>query len=411
MKPRTQEKGRSRPAAGEYPYRFSRRIRNTPRSFIREILKVTERPEVISFAGGLPNPAMIDTPGLAAAASAVMSGEGRRALQYSTTEGHPALRQFIADRYRSRLDLDVTADDILITNGSQQCLDLIGKILLNPSDHIAIERPGYLGAIQAFSLYEPQFHGIPLDDDGPDPGLLAALLKEKPVRLMYGVPNSQNPSGITWTARRRDEIADVLAGSKALFVEDDAYGELDFAGDIHPPLKAALPDQGIMTGSFSKILSPGMRLGWICAPGPVMERLVTAKQASDLHSNFLSQCIAAEYLAHTDIDTHIRKIRAAYGAQCACMLDRIRREFPAQVRHTVPRGGMFTWVTVPEGSSSMEIFEAALRENVAVLPGIPFYTDGGGHDTLRLNFSNAGREMIRTGIKRLGSVMAAFSSS
>jgi len=392
-------------------YTFAPRMAKTPKSFIREILKVTERPEIISFAGGLPSPALIDVNGIRIAANSVLEQDGRSALQYSTTEGYLPLRQFIADRYKKRLGISVSPDDILITNGSQQCLDLIGKILIGTGDHIAIERPGYLGAIQAFSQYEPEFHTVPLMEDGPDIVSLNLTCRTHPVRLFYGVPNSQNPSGITYSEKRRKDVADVMKEHGVLFVEDDAYGELNFSGKSLPSMQTFLPGQTIITGSFSKILAPGMRMGWVVAPHEIMEQLVVAKQASDLHSNYLSQRIAYEYLLHNDIDSHIRKIRAAYEHQRDVMLRMIEEEFPETVTSTHPLGGMFIWVTLPPGCSSMEVFEQALKENVAVLPGIPFYVDGGGTDTMRLNFSNSTDENIITGMGRLARVIRRMSSS
>jgi 2-aminoadipate transaminase len=386
-------------------YRFASRMATTPKSFIREILKVTTNPEIISFAGGLPNPALIDVEGIKKAAAAVLAQDGRNVLQYSTTEGYLPLRQFVVDRYKKRLGLSISPEEILITNGSQQCLDLIGKILIDPGDHIAIERPGYLGAIQAFSLYEPVFHPITLQEEGPDPAMLSEVLDSFPVRLFYGVPNSQNPSGITYTRTRRSKIASVLKRTSALFIEDDAYGELNFTGETMPSLREFLPDRTIITGSFSKILAPGMRLGWVAAPVEIMNALVIAKQASDLHSNYLSQRIASEYLDHEDIDVHIRKIRAAYMKQCNLMVDLIAETFPESVTCTRPRGGMFVWITLPDGCSSMDVFEAALKRNVAVLPGSPFYIDGGGVNTLRLNFSNSTEGNITTGMGRLAKVI------
>jgi len=386
-------------------YTFAPRMAKTPKSFIREILKVTEDPRIISFAGGLPNPALIDVDNIAAAAASVLAKDGQAALQYSTTEGYRPLRQFIADRYKKRLGLDISPDEILITNGSQQCLDLIGKVLIGASDHVAIERPGYLGAIQVFSLYEPVFHPVILHEDGPDLVQMARTLGNYPVRLFYGIPNSQNPSGITYSAERREEIAGILEKGNTLFVEDDAYGELNFEGKSLPSMRRFVPEKTIITGSFSKILSPGMRMGWVVAPPEIMEQLVIAKQASDLHSNYLSQRIAFEYLRNNTIDAHIGKIRAYYRNQRDVMLRCMEELFPDTVSYTRPQGGMFIWVTLPDGVSSMDIFEAALRENVAVLPGSPFYVDGGGENTLRINFSNSTEEKIQTGIERLSSVI------
>ncbi|MDD4137904.1 MAG: PLP-dependent aminotransferase family protein, partial [Methanoregula sp.] len=267
-------------------YTFASRMAKTPKSFIREILKVTENPRIISFAGGLPNPGLIDVEGVTRAAQTVLGQDGRVALQYSTTEGYLPLRQFIADRYKKRLGLTVSPDEILITNGSQQCLDLIGKILINAGDHVAIEKPGYLGAIQAFSLYEPQFHPVLLQEYGLDPVQFADTLAKYPIRLFYGVPDSQNPSGVTYTTSNRKEIASLLEGKETLLVADDAYGELTFDGTSLPSFREFLPDQTILTGSFSKILAPGMRMGWVVAPPAIMEQLIITKQASDLHSNY-----------------------------------------------------------------------------------------------------------------------------
>jgi len=389
-------------------YSFAQRMQKTPKSFIREILKVTENPGIISFAGGLPNPELIDVDGIAKAAAEVLRDDGRTALQYSTTEGYLPLRRFIADRYKKRLDLEISPDEILITNGSQQCLDLIGKVMIDPMDRVAIERPGYLGAIQVFSLYEPVFVPIDLRNDGPDrEAFEAAICRESP-KLFYCIPNSQNPSGITYSPEQRQACAEILKGHRTIVVEDDAYGELQFSGKAYPPIKKMLPDQTILTGSFSKIFSPGMRMGWVCAPKKIMEQLVIAKQASDLHSNYLSQRIASQYLATNDIDAHIRKIRAAYSRQRDCMVNALQEEMPEGITWTCPEGGMFVWVTLPAGLSSMEVFNKALKEQVAVLPGVPFYVDGGGTDTLRLNFSNSSPERISEGVGRLGRVIRSF---
>jgi 2-aminoadipate transaminase len=308
-------------------------------------------------------------------------------------------------RYRKRLGLSVSPDEILITNGSQQCLDLIGKVFINTGDHIAIERPGYLGAIQAFSLYEPVFHPVNLTKDGLDPLMLAQVMKTHKVKLFYGVPNSQNPSGISYTSSHRRELASVFRETDTLFIEDDAYGELNFSHQSLPSMREFMPDQTIIAGSFSKILSPGMRLGWVVAQPDIMDQLITAKQASDLHSNYLSQRIAYQYLNQQNIDDHIRKICLAYKTQCHLMIDLIMEKFPESVDYTEPQGGMFIWLTLPPGLSSTEVFEQTLKKGVAVLPGTPFYTDGGGGNTLRLNFSNSTEQKIIIGMERLSRVL------
>ena len=383
-------------------------MRTTPKSFIREILKVTENPAIISFAGGLPNPGLFDTAGLARAAHEVIAGDGAAALQYTTTEGYLPLRQFIADRYRKRLGIGVSPDEILITNGSQQCLDLVGKVFIDRGDTVAIERPGYLGAIQAFSLYEPQFSGIPLNGAGPDACALAAVLAGRSPALFYAVPNSQNPSGITWSADRRKEVAAILRESSTVFVEDDAYGELRFDGDPLPPVYAHLPGQAVMTGSFSKIVAPGLRVGWVVAPEEIMEQLVIAKQASDLHSNHVAQRIIARYLADNSLDDLISRITGLYRRQRDAMAACVEQFFPEGIRCTKPDGGMFLWAELPGGSSSMELFIRALAQGVAILPGNPFYTDGGGENTLRLNFSNQSEDRIREGMHRLSLVLKEY---
>jgi 2-aminoadipate transaminase len=391
---------------GDKKYRhFAGRMAKTPKSFIREILKLTEDPSIISFAGGLPNPSLIDVEGISQAAATVLSEHGSTVLQYSTTEGYLPLRQFIAERYKKRLGLSVSPDEILITNGSQQCLDLAGKVFIDTGDHIAIERPGYLGAIQAFSLYEPVFHPVNLNESGLDPVMLREVLGSAPVKLFYGIPNSQNPSGISYTDDCRRELAEVFLKAGTIFIEDDAYGELNFFGKVRSSMREYLPDRTIITGSFSKILAPGMRLGWMVAPADIMEQLVIAKQASDLHSNYLSQRIAYQYLEQQNIDDHIRKICEVYKSQCDLMIDIIRDTFPESVVYTEPEGGMFIWLTLPEEISSMDAFEQSLRDGVAVLPGTPFYTDGGGGNTIRLNFSNSTEEKIKTGMERFSRVL------
>lgn len=389
-------------------YTFANRMSKTPRSFIREILKVTQKPEIISFAGGLPNPSLFPVQELAETARQVIADEGNAALQYATTEGHFPLRKWIADRYKTRLGIEVSPDEILITNGSQQCLDLIGKVFINPGSTVAMERPGYLGAIQAFSMYEPRFVDVALTNDGPDIEVLKTVLASEKPCFFYGVPNSQNPSGITWTRENRIEVSALMQETSTVLVEDDAYGELRFRGEQMPSMRELNPELTVMTGSFSKIVSPGMRMGWICAPSEIIEQAVTAKQGTDLHSNELCQRIIARFLADHPIDSHISKITDAYGAQCDCMLAAMKQEFPQEVEYTRPDGGMFIWATLPQGYSSTELFERALKENVAILPGVPFYTDGGGESTMRLNFSNSTPERIEEGISRLGSVLKKY---
>ena len=383
-------------------------MENTPRSFIREILKVTQKPEIISFAGGLPNPSLFPVDELAKTAQKVITEEGKSALQYATTEGHLPLREWIANRYKKRFGTEVSPDEIVITNGSQQCLDLIGKIFINKGSTVAIERPGYLGAIQAFSMYEPEFAPVNLTESGLDLPMLEQVLSQKKPCFFYGVPNSQNPSGITWDEKNRIAVSKLMRKYETVLVEDDAYGELKFRGKTMPSMRTLMPELTVMTGSFSKIIAPGMRMGWICAPEEITSQIVTVKQGTDLHSNFLSQQIISRYLADHSIDDHISKISSAYADQCDCMLAAIKEQFPSDVMYTRPDGGMFIWATLPEGYSSTELFERAIKEDVAILPGTPFYTDGGGASTMRLNFSNSTPERIDEGITRLGKVLHQY---
>ncbi|MCU0822083.1 MAG: PLP-dependent aminotransferase family protein [Spirochaetes bacterium] len=381
---------------------FADRISDVPRSFIREILKVTADPDIISFAGGLPSRDSFPVREITEACVRVLNEDGKTALQYSTSEGYPPLRKFIADRYMAKHNLHVDPDDIIITNGSQQGLDLIGKTLLNEGDHIGIENPGYLGAIQAFSLYKSKFIPVPLLDDGIDIDIFKKTVNSRNIKLFYSVPDFQNPSGISWSAKKRAAAAEIINDRGTLFIEDNPYGELRFIGADLPLIKGMTGDKTILLGSFSKIVAPGFRMGWICVSKNIMDKIIIAKQASDLHSNYFTQRILHQYLVDNDIDAHIAQIRKVYGRQRNAMVNMIEKHFPEEVLCTKPEGGMFLWVTLPERLSSMELFEIAIKEKVAFVPGIPFYTEGGGGNTMRLNFSNTDEGLIEEGISRLG---------
>ncbi|MBM4028388.1 MAG: PLP-dependent aminotransferase family protein [Planctomycetes bacterium] len=384
---------------------YAQRMNRVPRSFIREILKVTENPEVISFAGGLPNPRYFPVQEIAQAASEVLSRPDDCGLQYGPTEGYLPLRQYIAQRYRDRMGLAVAADEILITNGSQQGLDLVGKVFIDRAEVVAVEQPAYLGALQAFSVYEPQFYTVPLLDDGVDMDHLEHLLGTRRVRLFHTVINFQNPSGITYSPPTRRRLAEALGRTETVLVEDDPYGPLRFAGEPAPSMRTWLEGQAVLLGSFSKIVAPGLRLGWVCAPRPIMDKLVIAKQASDLHSNFLCQRILYQYLMNHDLDEHIATITAAYQRQRDAMVQAIESHFPPEVTFTRPQGGMFLWATLPASLSALDLFERAAAQKVAFVPGTPFFLDNGGLHHLRLNFSNAPEDRIEEGIRRLGAIM------
>ena len=381
---------------------FAERMNMIPKSFIREILKVTENPDVISFAGGLPNPRFFPIKEIGSATSEVLAGTDVSALQYSTTEGYQPLREYIAQRYRDKKKLDVTADEILITNGSQQGLDLIGKVFIGKNDKIAIEKPAYLGAIQAFSVYQPQFYPAPLLDDGIDVDYLKNVLSGNSIKLFHTVINFQNPSGISYSEDKRRELSQVFERHDTVIIEDDPYADLRFAGTAPQSMRSFLDDRVILLGSFSKTIAPGLRLGWICAKREFMDKLVTAKQASDLHSNSLCQRIVHRYLTNNDVNRHIETIIAVYKRQKDVMIAAIEKNFPNEVKFTRPEGGMFLWVTLPQRLSALELFEHAVKENVAFVPGTPFFVDGGGTNNMRLNFSNSDEKRIEEGIKRLG---------
>ncbi len=383
---------------------YAARMGTIPKSFVREILKVTQDPEVISFAGGLPNPRFFPVSEIAKAAAAVLARADGSALQYGTSEGYAPLREWIAQRYRDTEGLDVAADEILITNGSQQGLDLIGKAFIDPHDDIAIERPGYLGAIQAFAVYEPQFHPVPLGANGVDLDRLADVLQMHPIRFFHTVINFQNPSGISYAAETRGKLAELLTEHDTLAIEDDPYKELRFEGVRQRSMRHWLGERAVLLGSFSKIVAPGLRLGWVCAGREIMDRLVVAKQASDLHSNSFCQRMLHQYLVSHDIDHHIATIRVAYKRQKDALLAALEAHFPAEASLTRPEGGMFIWATLPERLSALELFKRAVQEKVAFVPGTPFFVDGGGKHNMRLNFSNADESRIEEGIARLGRI-------
>ncbi len=380
---------------------LARRMSRTKKSFIREILKVTQNPTVISFAGGLPNPQYFPTEPLRAAADSVFAEQGQVALQYAPTLGHEPLRAFIAQRYADRCNMAVDPDEILITNGSQQGLDLVAKLLINPGDHVLLESPSYLGGIQAFTMYEPEFVTVPLRENGVDTAVLAQKAAHLQSKLFYALPNFQNPSGITYSLETRWATSQILADNEIFLIEDDPYRELRFFGEDLPPIASFNRERAFLLGSFSKIVAPGFRMGWICAPSHLMDKLVTAKQGTDLHSNYVSQLIIHQFLQDNDLDAHIATIRAAYREQREAMVAMIEECFPPEVTFTLPEGGMFLWVTLPPHLSAMDLFEAASKQNVVFVPGAPFHVDGSGDNTLRLNFSNTTTDKIEVGMARL----------
>lgn len=389
---------------------FAQRLLNVQKSFIREILKVAANPEIISFAGGLPNPNVFPVREIQISCKEVLRRDGYEPLQYSATEGYLPLREYIAAEYNTGYDLQIKPENILITNGSQQGLDLLGKVFMEKDDKVLIERPGYLGAIQALSIYQPEFIGITLNNDGAVLQDLETILANHAIKLFYTVPNFQNPSGITYSLAVREKTAALVAKHNMVLVEDNPYGALRFSGSDQPPFRKWLGSQAIMLGTFSKTVVPSFRLGWICTDHEIMEKALVAKQGADLHTNYFCQKVVHYFLTHFDMDAHIEKTKQAYKAQCNAMISAIEACFPKEVTFTKPEGGMFIWVTLPESISALQLLELALKDNVAFVPGNPFYVDGGGANSMRLNYSNSNPEQIEIGIQKLSAAMKKIIS-
>jgi 2-aminoadipate transaminase len=393
--------------------RYANRTLGIKSSAIRELLKVTQKPEIISFGGGLPAPDVFPVQRFEEACHKVLSENGSQALQYGTTEGYQPLRDMIAHNL-SRYGIVATADNVLITSGSQQALDLIGKLLINRGDRILVEAPTYLGALQAFNVYGAQYVSVPVDNDGLITEHLDASLRAGP-KFMYILPNFQNPAGVTLSEGRRHQLI-LLADKYGIpIIEDDPYGQLRYEGEHIAPLvvldrENLSRDNGFTLGNviylstFSKTLAPGIRLAWIVAPEDVITKLVQLKQAADLHTSTFNQYVAYEVAKDGFLDQHVKLIRQVYRERRDAMLQALHEYFPHEVTWTHPQGGLFLWVTMPPGTDSNALFQAALAEEVAFVPGDSFYApnghnEGGRH--MRLNFSHSQPEQIREGIRRL----------
>ncbi len=383
---------------------YSERIKRTPSSFIRDILKVIQNPQIISFAGGLPNPVSFPKEELKISMNRISDKYGDKLYQYSTTLGLESLRQFIVERYNKLWDMKIDIGNVIITTGSQQALDLIGKVFINEGDKVLVEKPSYLGLLQTFCLYNAEFIPVLLNDDGLDiDDLKRNLLLHKP-KLAYLIPNFQNPTGLTYTKENREKIFNIIKDENMILIQDDPYGELRFNDNERIPyIGLNLSEKNIYLGSFSKIITPGMRLGYIIASKEIIRMLETAKQASDLHSNIFGQYLISDYLENNNLDEHIDKIKMLYKQQATTMVESMKQYFDSNVKFTIPQGGMFTWVTIEEGKSVLKLFDIAIAKNVAFVPGHPFYVnpDPDKVNTLRLNYTNADSKTIIEGIKRL----------
>ena len=390
--------------APDFSRLLSQRAQAIQSSAIREILKVTERPEVISFAGGLPSPLTFPTEAMRAALDRVLAANGREALQYSTTEGYAPLRAWIAARVGTS-QAPVSPDDVLIVSGSQQGLDLLAKALIDPGDRVLVETPTYLGALQSFALFSPRFVSVASDDDGLLPDALVDSMRG--AKFLYCLPNFQNPTGRLLPEARRRRLAEKARELDLLILEDDPYGALSYDGETPPSIRSLAPERTVYMGSFSKVLAPGLRLGYVIAPQVLRAKLVQAKQATDLHTATLSQMAVYEVIKDGFLDSHIPTIRALYKAQCEAMLAALARHMPDGVRWNTPRGGMFLWAELPRGMNASTILARAVELNVAFVPGAPFYAADPVIEALRLAFVTVPPARIEEGVERLAGVIRA----
>ncbi len=396
--------------------RFSNQARRMKSSVIREILKHSSAPNVISFAGGLPAPEVFPLEAFKAASELVLEEAGAASLQYSTTEGFVPLREMIAE-YSSQFGIRADLCNIQITSGSQQALDFLGRLFISPGDKIVVELPTYLGALQAWDAYGAEYITIPMDQHGMRTDLLEDALKQGP-KFIYALPSFQNPSGVTMPLERRQQLVELADRYSVPIVEDDPYGKLRYTGENIPPILVVDQQYRQMSGdeyngnviylsTFSKLLAPGIRLAWVIADKVVIAKMVQAKQGADLHTSTFNQMVAYEVARDGFIDEHNKVIRKTYGERLEVMLAALEEHFPPGVSWTRPEGGMFLWVILPERLDATELLPKAVAIHVAFVPGGPFHSDGTGANTMRLNFSNASPENIRIGIARLGKLLKA----
>lgn len=387
--------------------RFSDRMNLLTGSEIRELLKLTAQPDIISFAGGMPAPELFPVEELKRIGVSVMEESGRIALQYSTTEGFPPLRKHIADRMFAKNKIKTDSEHILMTSGSQMGLDFSARVFLNKGDIVLLESPSYLGAVNAFKASEAKFIEVPTDENGMIIKELEKILeKEDRVKMIYVIPDFQNPSGRTWTLKRRQEFMETVNKYEIPVIEDNPYGELRFEKEFVPALKA-LDTKGLVVylGTFSKILVPGYRLGWVCAEPEILQKYNFMEQASSLQASTISQMEVSKFMDIYNLDDHIAKIKKIYKQRRDIMLKTMDEEFPEEVRYTRPEGGLFTWVILPEYINAKEMALECLEQKVAYVPGGSFFPNGGHENTFRLNYSCMPEDKIVEGIKRIAAVI------
>lgn len=390
--------------------KFSDRVKHLEASSIREIFKLLAKPGIISFAGGAPDPNLFPKAEFAEIAKEILETEGNTALQYGITEGYAPLREWVKNRLVGQGIL-AKEDDVIIGSGGQQGIDLASKSLINPGDGVVCEEPSFIGGLNCFRSYNAELFGVPMEDDGLSTEKLEELLKEhKNIKILYTISTFQNPSGITSSLEKRKKILELAEKYDFLIYEDNPYGELRFSGEEVPTLKSLDKDgRVIYFGSFSKILAPGMRLGFVSAKAELLERMIICKQTQDVHTNVLSQMIAYKFVTKYSIDEHIAKLREAYGKKCKLMMDTMDRCFPKEVSHTCPEGGLFLYCTMPQGYDSKELMKKALERNVAFVPGTScMIDDKATYSTFRMNYSTASEEDILKGVEALGEVLHEY---
>ena len=386
---------------------FAERMDRVKASDVRELLKLTARPEVISFAGGLPAPELFPVEEIKAATNAVLDEQGTVALQYGQTEGWAPLRRQIAERLAKKNNIHTDPDNVILSAGSQQALDFVAKLFLDPGDVVLLESPSYLGAINAFNGYQPNYVELPTDDEGIIMEELDRILATtERVKLIYVVPDFQTPSGRTWPLERRKQFLEIINKYGVPAIEDNPYGDLRFKGEFQPALKS-MDTEGLIIymGTFSKILAPGYRLGWTVADSRIIEKLNLITQGAVLQTATISAMVVSKYLEMFDIDEHVEKIRAVYKHRCELMINTMRETFPPEAKFTDPDGGLFTWVELPEYINTRELAAKALEKNVAFVPGDGFYPSGETKCCFRMNYSNQPDDRIVEGVKRLAEVI------
>lgn len=387
---------------------LSKAYQNAPPSFLGTILAAAADPEITSFAGGFPNPISFPQEAFKASCERIIDRRGAEVFQYHRTEGVAGLRRRLALEYGARCGCTLDEENVLITSGSQQAIDSLARLCLDEGDGILLERPSYLGALQAFQQYQPSYYEVDLREDGLDLCCLERTLTENEgkIKLVYLIPEFQNPTGISYSAENRTRVTELLSRHEVILIEDDPYGQLRFEGERPPHIGLGKLPHSVLLGSFSKVATPGMRIGYaISEDKELLRHLTAALEASTLHANVFAQYLLLDYLEHNDQETHLRKIRARYRSQCRAMCDAMEKHFPSSVTFTRPQGGMFLWATLPEGVSARKIFPKARDRKVLFVPGDPFYVSRQDANTMRLNFTNASEAEIECGIRRLGALL------